>query len=518
MAGGSFAVAGPAADYGRATITASVVITCIMAASGGLIFGYDIGISGGVTTMESFLARFFPDVLRRMAAARRDEYCVYDSQVLTAFTSSLYLAGLASSLLAGRITRAVGRRAVMLAGGAAFLAGAAVNAASFSVAMLIAGRLLLGIGVGFANQATPVYLAETAPAKWRGAFNTGFQLCIGIGVLVANLTNYAANRIHGNWGWRLSLGLAGGPAAILLLGAFLITDTPSSLAARGQLGDARAALRRARGSGADVEAELEAIIHSIEGSRRSEDARKGKGGAFRRLLGRRYRHHLVVAVAIPFFQQVTGINVIAFYAPVLFRTVGFGADSALMAAVILAAVNLVSILVSTFAVDKYGRRVLFLQGGLQMFLCQVAVACVLGAKVGSDGTVTLARGWSLAVLLLMCVYAAGFGWSWGPLSWLVPSEVFPVEVRSVGQATAVAVNLAVSFVQAQVFLAVLCRFKYGVFLFYGGWIAAMTAFVMVFLPETKGVTLETMESVWASHWYWKRFAELGSSDLGKEAT
>jgi MFS family permease len=102
--------------------------------------------------MESFLEEFFPGVLRRMAAARRDQYCVYDSHVLTAFTSSLYLAGLVASLAASRVTRAVGRQAVMLAGGAFFFAGAAVNAAAVNIAMLIVGRMLLGFGIGFTNQ------------------------------------------------------------------------------------------------------------------------------------------------------------------------------------------------------------------------------------------------------------------------------------------------------------------------------------------------------------------------------
>lgn len=108
--------------------------------------------------MESFLEEFFPGVLRRMAAARRDQYCVYDSHVLTAFTSSLYLAGLVASLAAGRVTRAVGRQAVMLAGGAFFFAGAAVNAAAVNIAMLIVGRMLLGFGIGFTNQVYLVFI------------------------------------------------------------------------------------------------------------------------------------------------------------------------------------------------------------------------------------------------------------------------------------------------------------------------------------------------------------------------
>uniref|UniRef100_N1R5B3 Sugar transport protein 5 n=1 Tax=Aegilops tauschii TaxID=37682 RepID=N1R5B3_AEGTA len=355
-----------------------------MAASGGLIFGYDIGISGGVTAMESFLEEFFPGVLRRMAAARRDQYCVYDSHVLTAFTSSLYLAGVVASLAAGRVTRAVGRQAVMLAGGAFFFAGAAVNAAAVNIAMLIVGRMLLGFGIGFTNQAAPVYLAETAPAKWRGAFTTGFQLFLGIGNLAANLTNYGAARIP-RWGWRLSLGLAAVPAAVIFVGALLIPDTPSSLIVRGRVEQARAALR---------------------------------------------------------------------------RTAGFGSNAALMGAVILGAVNLGSALVSVATVDRYGRRPLFLAGGLVMIMCQVAVAWIMGSQIGRDGESAMARKYSVAVLALTCVFSASFGWSWGPLTWVIPGEIFPVEVRSAGQGISVAVNLGATFVLTQTFLSMLCSFNY----------------------------------------------------------
>lgn len=209
-----------------------------------------------------------------------------------------------------------------------------------------------------------MYLAEVAPPRWRGVFTTGFQFFIGIGVVVANFTNYGTVRIP-VWGWRLSLGLAAVPASAIFLGALLIPDTPSSLLQRGKLDRARAALRRVRGPVADVEAELKDIIRNVEESMESED------GAFRRILRREYRPYLVMAVAIPTFQQLTGIIVIAFFSPVLFRTVGFGSNAALMGAVILGAVNLGSILVSTLAVDQFGRKFLFMVGGVQMILCQV---------------------------------------------------------------------------------------------------------------------------------------------------
>ncbi|PSR99981.1 Sugar transport protein, partial [Actinidia chinensis var. chinensis] len=431
MAVGGFAVDGNVGAFsGR--ITASVVITCIVAASGGLIFGYDIGISGGVTTMRPFLKKFFPSVLRKAAQAKTNIYCVYDSQALTAFTSSLYIAGLASSLVASRLTAALGRRNIMVLGGCTFFAGAAINGGAENLFMLILGRILLGFGVGFTNQATPVYLSEMAPHKWRGAFNTGFQFFIGIGVVTANCLNYGAARL--SWGWRLSLGLAAVPATVMTIGALLISDTPSSLVERNKLDEARKALARVRGNDADIEPELADLVKS------SEVAKAANREPFVTIFERQYRPHLVMSFAIPFFQQVTGINIIAFYAPVLFQSVGFGSDSALIAAIILGLVNLGSILVSTAMVDRFGRRFLFLQGGTQMFVCQVALAGVLAAATGVSGTKQISKGLSILVLVLMCLYAAGFGWSWGPLSWLIPSEIFPMKIRTMGQSISVAVN------------------------------------------------------------------------------
>ncbi|XP_059636956.1 sugar transport protein 5 [Cornus florida] len=494
MATGSFAVDGHVSGFNE-RITASVVITCIVAASGGLLFGYDIGISGGVTTMKSFLQKFFPSILRNAANAKTNIYCVYDSQVLTAFTSSLYIAGLAASLLASRLTAALGRKGIMVLGGCTFLAGAAINGFAENIAMLILGRIMLGFGVGFTNQATPVFLSEMAPPKWRGAFGTGFQFFIGIGVLTANCLNYGTARI--SWGWRLSLGLAVVPAAIMTFGALLISDTPSSLVERGKVAQARKSLSRVRGS--DVEAELADLI------KYSEMAKAADQEPFKTIFERQYRPHLVMSIAIPFFQQLTGINIIAFYAPVLFQSVGFGSDSALIAAIILGVVNLCSILVSSFVIDRYGRRFLFMEGGIQMCICQAIVAAVLAVAAGTSGTKHISKGDSILVLVLMCLYASGFGWSWGPLSWLIPSEIFPMEIRTTGQSISVAVNFATTFVLSQTFLAMLCHFKFGAFLFYACWIAVMTIFVYFFMPETKGIPLNSMYAVWEKHWYWGRF-------------
>ncbi|KAA8528272.1 hypothetical protein F0562_035627 [Nyssa sinensis] len=479
-------------------ITASVVITCIVAASGGLIFGYDIGISGGVTTMGPFLQKFFPSILRKAAEAKTNVYCVYDSQVLTAFTSSLYIAGFAASLVASPLTAALGRKNIMVLGGCSFLAGAVINGGAENIAMLILGRIMLGFGVGFTNQAAPVYLSEMAPAKWRGALNTGFQFFIGVGVVTANCINFGTAKL--SWGWRLSLGLAIVPAAIMTIGAVLITDTPSSLVERCRLTEARQSLCKARGS-TDVEAELNDLIKS------SEIAKAANEEPFVIIFERQYRPHLAMAIAIPFFQQVTGINIIAFYAPVIFQSIGFGNDGALLGAIILGLVNLSSILLSAFMVDRYGRRFLFLEGGTQMFICQVAVACVLAVATGVSGTKHISKDHAILLLVLMCIYSAGFGWSWGPLTWLIPSEIFPMKIRTTGQSISIAMQFVTTFVLSQTFLTMLCHFKYGAFLFYAGWLAAMTIFVVLFVPETKGIPLNSVYAVWEEHWYWRGFVK-----------
>ena len=138
----------------------------------------------------------------------------------------------------------------------------------------------------------------------------------------------------------------------------------------------------------------------------------------------------------------------------------------------------------------------------------MAVACVLVATTGVSGTRDISKGYAVLVLLLMCIYAAGFGWSWGPLNWLIPSEIFPMKIRPTGQSISVAVNFATTFVLAQTFLSILCHFKFATFLFYAGWLIAMTLFAILFVPETKGIPLESMYQVWQKHWFWRRFVSL----------
>ncbi|KAM0937627.1 putative major facilitator, sugar transporter, major facilitator superfamily [Dioscorea sansibarensis] len=407
---------------GEEKITPVVIISCLMVATGGLMIGYDIGVSGGVTSMDDFLVKFLPKVYRRKKEpGLESNYCKYDNHGLQLFTSSLYLAGLISTFFASYTTRRLGRKPSMLIAGVFFILGVIFNAVAQNLAMLIAGRILLGCGVGFSGQVIPLFLSEIAPTKMRGGLNILFQLDITIGILLANLVNYANAKIH-HWGWRLSLSLAGVPAMILVLASLLVVDTPNSLIERGRIEEGKAVLAKIRGT-ENIEREFNEIVQA------SLVAQQVKH-PFRDLITRHHRPQLIVNMLIQVFQQLTGINAIMFYAPVLFNTLGFESDASLYSAVITGTVNVLSTILSICSVDRIGRRVLLLEAGVQMFISHVMIAIILGIKV-SDHSSTLSHGNAVLIVVLVCIFVSAFAWSWGPSASLIPSETFALETKNV---------------------------------------------------------------------------------------
>lgn len=192
-----------------------------------------------------------------------------------------------------------------------------------------------------------------------------FQLSITIGILVANVLNYYMAKLPSGEGWRYSLGLAGVPAIMIIIGALSLPESPNSLIERGHNDEAKKQLAKFRGTN-DIDEEYNDIVAASEASRAIKSP-------WSTLFSRRYFPQLTFAIAIPFFQQLTGMNVITFYAPVLFKTIGFGSSASLASAMITGGFNMVATFVSIFTVDKVGRRFLFLEGGIQMFLCQVII-------------------------------------------------------------------------------------------------------------------------------------------------
>ncbi|KAJ6355505.1 hypothetical protein OIU77_005988 [Salix suchowensis] len=487
-------------------ITGYFIFACIVAATGGSLFGYDLGVSGGVTSMDDFLVEFFPAVYRRKHAHLQEtDYCKYDDQVLTLFTSSLYFAALVSTFGASYVTRNQGRRASILVGAVSFFTGALVNAFAKNVAMLIIGRCFLGAGIGFSNQAVPLYLSEMAPAKVRGAVNQLFQLTTCLGILVANFVNYGTGQIH-PWGWRLSLGLATVPAAIMFVGGLFLPETPNSLVEQGKLEEARRVLEKVRGT-TRVDAEFADLVDA------SNEARAIKH-PFRNLLAKKNRPQFIIgALAIPAFQQLTGMNSILFYAPVLFQSLGFSNDASLFSSVITNAALVVGALISMAFVDKFGRRAFFLEAGAEMFFVMIAVTITLALNFGEGKP--LSKGIGIFLVIAICLFVLAYGRSWGPLGWLVPSELFPLEMRSSGQSVVVCVNMIFTALIAQCFLVSLCHLKYGIFLLFGGLIFIMSTFIFFLLPETKQVPIEEVYLLWQNHWFWKRIVGEGPASAAQ---
>lgn len=346
-------------------------------------------------------------------------------------------------------------------------------------------------------QAVPLFLSEIAPVQHRGAVNILFQLFVTIGILIANLVNYGTSKSHPN-GWRISLGLAGTPALFLFIGSLIIPETPSSLIEHGKEGKGLKALKQIRGVD-DVDAEFKQIQSACEIAREVKNP-------FKTIMKRSSIPPLVIAVLMQVFQQFTGINAIMFYAPVLFQTVGFKNDASLLSSVITGLVNVLSTLVSVYAVDKIGRRKLLLQACVQMFISQVAIGLILILKLSATGT--LSKPLAIVVVCLVCLFVMSFAWSWGPLGWLIPSETFPLETRTAGFAFAVSSNMLFTFLIAQAFLSMLCHMKAGIFFFFAAWIIIMGLFVVKLLPETKNVPIDLMaENVWKKHPVWSKFMD-----------
>nr|DAD35615.1 TPA_asm: hypothetical protein HUJ06_006255 [Nelumbo nucifera] len=307
---------------------------------------------------------FFPKVYKRKQEHLKEtNYCKYDNQILTLFTSSLYFAGLISTFGASWMTRAKGRTVSILFGSVSFFIGAVLNAFAVHISMLIIGRIMLGVGIGFGNQAVPLYLSETAPPSIRGAVNQLFQLTTCLGIFVANVINYFTDKLH-PWGWRLSLGLATVPAILMFIGGIFLPETPNSLVEQGRLDEGRRNLERIRGT-SNVDAEFEDLKDASEAARAIEHP-------FRNLLQRKNRPQLVIgAFGIPAFQQLTGMNSILFYAPVIFQSLGMGSGTALYSSMITSGALVIATFVSMHQVDRRGRRFLFLEAGVQMMVSMV---------------------------------------------------------------------------------------------------------------------------------------------------
>jgi sugar porter (SP) family MFS transporter len=439
-----------------------VALVAGVAAVGGLLFGYDTGvISGAILYIRGEFA---------MSAST-------EGVVVGVVT----LGALAGALGAGVLADAVGRRMTNITAGLLFLVSSLVSAFAPSVDTLVAGRFLVGCGIGLTSVAAPMYIAEVAPAALRGRLVSGFQLAVTIGILAAYLVceGFASSQ-----GWRWMLGLAVVPGALLAAGMLPLPESPRWLAKRGREGEAASVLRRVRDD-ANVDAELAAI--------REDLAREGRG-SWADLLSAEARAPLTVGVGLAVFQQVTGINAVIYYAPQIFQSAGFQSDAVALGATIgVGVINVLATFIAIGLVDRAGRKPLLLAGVAGM----IGSLAVLAMAFRDTQPGTGAHGLGTITMLCLGLYIVFFAFSLGPIVWLMISEIFPYRIRAQAIAVSTAANWAANFVVSLTFPVL--RDGLGssaTFFLYAVMGVATLIFVVVKVPETKGRTLEEIGRFW----------------------
>lgn len=436
-----------------------VVFVSVVAAMGGLLFGYDTAVISG--TVEALRAHFQLEPLE-----------------LGWVVGSALVGCVIGAAVAGKLTDWFGRRFVLAGSAFLFLASGIWCYLAPTVQELVAARVLGGVGVGFASLLVPVYIAELAPPRNRGALVSLNQVAILIGMVLS----YVANAWIGaggdavwlaHTGWRLMLGAEAVPALIFLVLSLIVPESPRWLLKQGRTENARTVLERLHGT-RTAHAELaeirNAIVHE-EGSV-SELFRRGRRGV------------LIMAMVLALFQAITGINIVMYYAPTIFTSAGIGTGAALSHSVIIGLVMLVFTVGSMFLVDRAGRRpiMLFAAAGMGVSLTLLGL---MFAGASSDG-------WWL--LLWTLTYVSSFSIGMGGIYWVVVSEIFPTRVRGAAASLSVVFLWGGNYLVSQFFPAMLAALKGNVFYFFALMCALCFAFILVFVPETKGKTLEKIET------------------------
>jgi SP family arabinose:H+ symporter-like MFS transporter len=422
-------------------------------ALGGLLFGFDTAVIAGTT-----------DSLRTLFNLTPGQLGFTVSSVLWGTVIGSMTAGMMGERLGGRESLRI------LAGFYAISALGCAFAPNWT--FLLVARFIGGLGIGGSSVLGPVYLAEIAPAKWRGRLVGSFQINIVLGVLAAYLSNYLIGRANlGSAEWRWQFGVAAGPALLFLLLLFGIPPSARWLATKGRVQEAANVLRQLGSDSPD--AELAEIVKSI-GQTGQADAEP--------LFKPKYRRPIFLAVSIAMFNQLSGINAITYYLNDIFSMAGFSKMSSSLQAVAFGAMNLTATLLGMSLIDRLGRKTLLLFGSVGMVLTLSGIAAVL-----------LGRAPRGTLLYLLIGYIFFFAISQGAVIWVYLSEVFPNRVRAKGQSLGSSTHWVMNALISGFFPLMATRSGAYPFAFFAVMVALQFFVVLFCFPETKGFTLEEIE-------------------------
>lgn len=450
-----------------------IVSVTLVAAMGGLLFGYDWVVIGGA---KPFYERFFD---------------ITHSASLQGWAMSSALIGCVfGALFSGQLSDRYGRKIPLIVAAALFLVSAIGTGATQSFTPFVLYRLLGGFGIGLASAISPMYIAEISPAHLRGRLVSVNQLTIVIGILAAQITNYLIAEVvpqgtsdevirtswNGQMGWRWMFWAEGFPAALFLMLAFLIPESPRFLAKKGEAEGCLKILSRIGGK-AYAQSEMKNILHTLKDPSSKID--------WKALLEKKVRSVLIIGIVITAFQQWCGINVIFNYADEIFSAAGYSVSDMLFNIVITGTVNLIFTLIAMRVVDSWGRRKLMLLGA--------AGLAIIYLLLGSSYFLHI-HGISILVLIVMAI--AVYAFTLAPVVWVVLSEIFPNRIRGAAMAVGTTSLWIACFILTYTFpLLNKTLNAWGTFWLYA--LICFLGFLFIYkkLPETKNKSLEEIENL-----------------------
>lgn len=436
---------------------AYIALLTIVAALGGLLFGFDIAI---ITGAGPFIEKYFH---------------LEHSQLGLGFAfASLLFGCMFGAFFAGRLTDIYGRKKILIYVAFLFIITSLLTGISTDYTLFIIVRFLGGIAVGAVSMLSPMYIAEVSPPKIRGMLVSCFQLSIVFGILISYLLNYVLRDTGiDNWRWMFMSGIF--PAALFFGLLFLVPETPRFLYKTGKEEKAFDVLKKIGGESL-ANTEIAEIRESL----------KIKQGRFVELFKPAYAKMLFVGIMIAILNQVSGINAIIDYAPKIFMTAGFNIDSALFGTFGLGIVNCVFTLISLYTVDRFGRKRLFITGSAGMTLSLITLSYMSFIN----------RFEGMLVLAACMVYLSFFSACIGPVLWTLLSEIFPNRMRGVAMMVPVVVLWFFNGLMVWLFPEMLKNFRTGTFLFIALMALIQLLFTIKWIPETKGKSLEEIEKLW----------------------
>lgn len=430
-----------------------LVRSTLVGALGGFLFGFDIAAIAGTTHQLT-------------------EVFHLSSAQLGATISSGLIGTILGAMLAGLPGQRIGRRDSLRIMAVLYLISAIGSTVAWSWHLLLFSRLIGGLGIGGFSVLGPMYIAEIAPAQWRGRLVGTFQINIVVGILLGYTSDFLIASLHlGAMEWHAKLGVAALPTLLLLLMLLTIGRSPRWLATQSRVDEAREVLRM---TGApNTEAELKEIIASIHLDRQTRNVP---------LLSKKYALPIFLAVTVGMFNQLSGINAVLFYLNFIFTKAGFSNLSSDQQSIYVGLANLVATLAAMSVIDKIGRKTLLLIGAVGMTVCLGIVAVVF--QTGGH------QSWLLPLLVL---FIASFAVSQGAVVWVYLGEVFPTNVRSKGQSLGSTANWITNALISFTFPILAVHHAAAPFYFFAAMMALQFFVVLFIYPETKGLTLEQMQ-------------------------